>query len=481
MTGEWGTAPMPKSRAERGAPKLATFQPDAVWCSTNGASPLRPTAHAPPPPPTATARREAGADPVSAPTCARQARPFQCRIRGSVPREPTAHRSSPCPAMAESHSLAGVEGAGTTRHLVPSQRTISGSPATRPTAQTFLGPRTRTSWSTAPLSLGPVTAVHAVPFHRSISSSFLPSFSPTAQASVDKADTASSWAPSSAPGGSSTPAYTHREPFQSSAADASMATRSLVSCAGETRDHFEPFQRSISGVSEWGAPTAHALCAETATASVSPCPAFGPATTLHRVPFQCSMRFLSYHPPAVVPTAHTSSGDDAETALRESPPVEGLGLATTLQAEPSQCSATSEPPVKPTYPTAHTSSVAMACTAVSVASPASTVGVGTCIHGHEAPSAARTGPAIGASTPAEATNAERRRRRGRRFRIGDRMVTPLALDSLRPHVGRTACWIRSWPRPGEHHWGQRPAPRCPRILRVRATGSKGRPASPAWR
>ncbi len=69
-------------------------------------------------------------------------------------------------------------------------------------------------------------------------------------------------------------------------------------------------------------------------------PTFGLATTLHAVPFQCSVS-VSWRPVASVasPTAQTSLAETLATAGRTLPATPGLGLGMTVQAAASATSA----------------------------------------------------------------------------------------------------------------------------------------------
>src|SRR5579884_3784105 len=112
--------------------------------------------------------------------------------------------------------------------------------------------------------------------------------------------------------------------------------------------HSVPFQCSVSvfRAEELLAvkPTAQTSFEETAATlrnSLLIEPGLGLVTTLHFVPFQCSVNVCVT--PAVLtwnPTAHTSLLETALTAYRVLSIVPGLGLVTTLQPVPFQCSVT---------------------------------------------------------------------------------------------------------------------------------------------
>src|SRR5438105_970769 len=83
--------------------------------------------------------------------------------------------------------------------------------------------------------------------------------------------------------------------------------------------HSVPFQCSISVLSpQTAAPTAQ--------------------TTLHWLPFQCKNKLCPPEPPTATPTAHTSLADTAAMAFSQLSCEPTLGLGTTLHWLPSQCS-----------------------------------------------------------------------------------------------------------------------------------------------
>src|SRR5947209_8812479 len=89
-------------------------------------------------------------------------------------------------------------------------------------------------------------------------------------------------------------------------------------------------------------PTVHTLFADTTATPFSMLPFFpalGLATTLHCVPFQCSINVLliSLFLTMMYPTAHTSLDETAATPLRRLL-LPAVGLVIRLQRVPSQCS-----------------------------------------------------------------------------------------------------------------------------------------------
>src|SRR6266571_2668528 len=132
----------------------------------------------------------------------------------------------------------------------------------------------------------------------------------------------------------------------------------------ETTLHLVPFHCSISACSTplaaTNSPTAQTSVVETAaTASRLSCVlALGLETMLQLVPSQCSIRVCASPQPvrAKVPTAQTSVVETATTP-RRTLPVPAVGLATTLHFFPSQCSmsACMSPLAVVNSPTAHTS------------------------------------------------------------------------------------------------------------------------------
>src|SRR6185312_16487778 len=93
-------------------------------------------------------------------------------------------------------------------------------------------------------------------------------------------------------------------------------------------------------------PTAQTSLAETADTAKSSLPievGLGLVTTLHCLPFQCSISVWEGPPLACHPTAQISLAETTATpvSVLNSEPV--LGLFTTLHCVPSQCSITAWP------------------------------------------------------------------------------------------------------------------------------------------
>src|SRR5580700_3761355 len=123
-------------------------------------------------------------------------------------------------------------------------------------------------------------------------------------------------------------------------------------------------------------PTAHTSSAETAATPVrklSPVASSGaPGTTLHAVPFQCSINVEN--PPAlsVEPTAQMLVAEIAAMPAKTLPAGSAAGDGTTDQEVPFQCSIRlcPAPPGVATLPTAHTSAADTVTACSRVSSPA---------------------------------------------------------------------------------------------------------------
>src|SRR6266571_1951966 len=157
----------------------------------------------------------------------------------------------------------------------------------------------------------------------------------------------------------------------------------------ETTLHLVPFHCSISACSTplaaTNSPTAQTSVVETAaTASRLSCVlALGLETMLQLVPSQCSIS-VCIRPPEVTnsPTAQMSLAETAVTPASSLVCVLALGLETTLQLVPSQCSirvCAIPEPVRAKVPTAQTSVVETATTPRRTL-PVPAVGLATTLH-----------------------------------------------------------------------------------------------------
>src|SRR5437660_258413 len=138
-----------------------------------------------------------------------------------------------------------------------------------------------------------------------------------------------------------------------SVAETAVTPKSSLGCVPtlglDTTLHFLPFQCSISvcwtPLALMKSPTAQTSLVETAVTPFRTPACLGALTVRQLVPFQCSIS--GGDPITVNPTAQTSLVETAATP--SSLPFATLGLGTTLHALPFQCSV-----IGPT-PTAHTS------------------------------------------------------------------------------------------------------------------------------
>src|SRR6266849_10250003 len=214
------------------------------------------------------------------------------------------------------------------------------------------------------LGLGLGTALQLVPFHCSITVVVIPLMSvtePTAQMSL--AETAATPASRPAEGLETAVQLVPSQcsirvwaPFpvsptaQTSVAETAVAPRSSLSCAPAglglgTTVQLVPSQcrvRVCGLAKELGSanPTAQTSFAETAVTAVSWSvgPMLGLGTTLHRRPFQCSIRVCRPTPGTWdSPTAHTSLAETAGTPGRKPA---CFGCATLAQRLPFQCNMT---------------------------------------------------------------------------------------------------------------------------------------------
>src|SRR6266567_4020958 len=132
-------------------------------------------------------------------------------------------------------------------------------------------------------------------------------------------------------------------------------------------------------------PTVQMLFAETATTSYRALrcdPTFGLGTMLHRVPFQCSIS-VCYTPllPTEAPTVQISFAETALASIRELKFDPGLGLGTTLHCVPFQCSINVEPTeLLILNPAAQTLLVEMATTPKRKLACVPVFGLGTMVH-----------------------------------------------------------------------------------------------------